>query len=331
MKLLVIGGTIFLGRHVVEDALARGHEVTLFNRGIHFPELFPDVEKLHGDRVEAVHLLRGRSFDAVVDTSGHFPRAVRLAAEAVADTVGHYTFVSSLNAYSDVSTPNMDESGPEATMEDETVEEMTFENYGALKVLCERAAEAVLPGRVLNVRAGLIVGPCDFSDRFTDWPRRIARGGEVLAPEFPEIPVQIIDVRDLAEWIVRMAETGGTGVYNATGPDYPLTLGRIIDTCLEVTGSGASVTWADAGFLAEHEVAPWTEMTLWLPSTDADSAGFAFVNCRKAQAAGLTYRPLADTVRATLEWAATLPPDRSPRAGLKPDREAELLRLWKSR
>lgn len=331
MKILVIGGTIFLGRHVVESALERGHDVTLFNRGQHFPELFPDVRKIRGDRVEQVELIRGGGWDAVVDPSGHFPRAVRLAAEAVADSVGHYTYISSLNAYADVSTPNMDESGPEATMPDETVEEVTFETYGPLKVLCEHAAEAVLPGRVASIRAGLIVGPCDFSDRFTYWPRRIARGGEVFAPENPDVPVQIVDVRDLGDWIVRLAENGSTGVFNATGPDYPLTLGNVIDTCLAVTGSDAHMTWVDALFLAEHGVQPWSELPLWLPTNDTDSAGFSFVNCDRARAAGLTYRPLADTVRATLDWAATLPADREPRAGLKPEREAELLEIWHGR
>ncbi|MBS1913392.1 MAG: NAD-dependent epimerase/dehydratase family protein [Bacteroidetes bacterium] len=325
MKILVIGGTIFLGRHVVQSALERGHEVTLFNRGQHFPELFPEVEKIRGDRLVNADLLKGRSWDAVVDPSGEFPRAIRLIADVVGDTVGHYTYISSLNAYSDVSKPNMDESGPEATMEDETVEEVTHETYGPLKVLCEKTAEAMMPGRVFNVRAGLIVGPCDFSDRFTYWPRRVARGGEVLAPEHPDVATQFVDVRDLADWIVRMAEKGGVGTYNATGPDYTMTMGHLLEVCREVTGSDARFTWASAEFLLEHGVAPWSELPLWLPSNDPEIAGFATTNCDKAFASGLTFRPLADTVAATLEWAATLPADRAPRAGMAPEREAELL------
>ena len=222
MKLLILGGTKFLGRHLVEEALARGHEVTLFNRGQLNPELFPEVEKLRGDRDGGLEALRGRRWDAVVDTSGFSPRVVRDSARLLADSVEHYTFVSSQSAYRDTSVPGVDENYPVGTITDERLREAEalkqseltaapffWEIYGALKALCERAAEEEMPGRVLNVRAGLIVGPHDFSDRFTYWPRRVSEGGEVLAPGDPGRQVQFIDVRDLAAWILDMAEARG--------------------------------------------------------------------------------------------------------------------------
>lgn len=331
MNILLIGGTIFLGRHVVESALERGHTVTLFNRGMHFPELFPNVEKIQGERLADIEKLRGRSWDAVVDTCGSFPRQVRASAGLLADSVGHYTFISSLNAYPDMSRRDVDESAPVARLEDESVEEVTFETYGGLKVLCEEAAEELMPGRALNVRAGLIVGPCDFSDRFAYWPRRIAAGGEVLAPEGPDVLTQFIDVRDLADWIVHMIEIDKAGTYNTTGAPGAVTLGEVIEASRRLSGSDAAVTWVDEPFLMEQNVGPWMELPLWLPSSDPDSAGFNFVSSAKAVADGLTYRSLDDTVAATLEWLKTLPADRQYRAGLKPEREAELLRAWHER
>ncbi len=331
MKILIMGGTVFLGRYIAENAIARGHEITLFNRGIHFPELFPDVEKIKGDRINDIGLLAGRAWDAVIDTSAYFPRAVRLLGETLGPGIGHYTMVSSISVYSDVSKPGLDESGAVGTLEDPGVEEITGETYGPLKALCEQAAEDIAPGRALNVRAGLIVGPCDFSDRFTYWPRRVAHGGEMLAPENPDIPTQFIDVRDLAEWIVRMVEQGTAGTFNATGPDYPMTIGQVLDASSQVTGVHPTITWMDDAFLLEQEVGPWMELPLWLPSSDESSVGFNYVDCSKAFGAGLTFRPLQDTIRATLEWAATLPPDREPRAGMSAEREAEVLARWHER
>lgn len=330
MNILVIGGTIFLGRHFVEAALRRGHTITLFNRGKHNADLFPGVEKLHGDRNGDLEILRGRNWDAVLDTSGYFPRQVRTLAETLRDSVGHYTFISSISVYSDTSTPDMDESGTLGTIQDETVEEITGETYGPLKVLCERAAEEAMPGRVLNVRAGLIVGPHDPSDRFTYWPLRVADGGEVLAPGSPDAVTQIIDARDLAEWVLLMIEKNGTGTFNATGPDRPLTMGEVLESCREVSGSDAAFTWVSEEFLAEQKVGPWMEMPLWIPS-EPDTAGFSRIDCRRAIAAGLVFRPLSDTVRDTLEWGRTLPSAHEPRAGMKREREQEVLRLWHER
>jgi 2'-hydroxyisoflavone reductase len=330
MRLLILGGTVFVGRALVEAAQERGHQVTLFNRGQHNPDLFPDVERLRGDRDGDLAALRGRTWDAVIDTCGYVPRIVRQSAELLADAVGHYTFISSISVYSDLSQVGMDESSPVGRLEDETTETVDGDTYGPLKVLCEQAAEQALPGRALTLRPGLIVGPHDPSDRFTYWPVRVAKGGDVLAPGNPDYPIQIIDARDLAEWNVRMVEAGRTGVYNATGPDYALTMGRLLDECRAVSGSDARFVWASQEFLKEAGVQPWTEMTLWVPE-EPDTAGFSAVNCGKAFAAGLTIRPLADTIRATLAWDATRPADAERRAGLKPEREAELLQAWRSR
>jgi 2'-hydroxyisoflavone reductase len=331
MKLLILGGTVFLGRYLVETALARGHQVTLFNRGQHNPDLYPDVEKLRGDRDGGLDILRGRRWDAVIDTCGYVPRIVSASAELLAGAVDSYTFISSISVYPTFKEIGIDEGAPVGTLADPAVEEVTGESYGPLKALCEQAVEQALPGRALNIRPGLIVGPHDPTDRFTYWPHRVAQGGEVLAPGRPERHVQIVDVRDLAEWTVRAVEEGRAGVYNATGPDYALTMGRLLDTCREASGSEGRVTWVGEDFLAEKAVGPWIELPLWIPESDPDAAGFSDVNCGKAIGVGLAFRDLAETVRATLEWDAARPADREWRAGLKPEREAELLREWHSR
>ncbi|HWI60219.1 MAG TPA: SDR family oxidoreductase, partial [Symbiobacteriaceae bacterium] len=296
MKILMIGGTIFLGRHIVAAALERGHEVTLFNRGQHNPELFPEVEKLHGNRDGGLDVLKGRRWDAVIDTCGYVPRIVRASAEFLADACDHYTFISSCSVYPmDVKDAN--EETPVLKLADETVEQVTGETYGGLKALCEQAAEAAMPGRVLNVRPGLIVGPNDPTDRFSYWPVRIARGGEVLAPGKPDTTIQVIDGRDLAEWIVRMVEAKKTGIYNTTGPNYNLTMGELLATAQEVSGSGATLTWVPDEFLVEQKVGPWMEMPLWIPNGGGD--GLYSTVIAKAVADGLTFRPIAETVRDT--------------------------------
>ncbi len=329
MRLLILGGTIFLGRSLVETALERGHTVTLFNRGKHSPELFPEVEKLIGDRNGDLAALQGRTWDAVIDTCGYVPRVVASSAQRLADAVGHYTFISSISAYANFRQPNMNESGPIATMEDETVEEVTGESYGPLKVLCEQAAERALPGRTLNIRPGLIVGPHDPSDRFTYWPVRVARGGQLLCPPGADA-TQIIDVRDLAEWNIRMVEAGKVGLYNATGPDYRLTMQEVLETSKSVSRSDASFTWVDKEFLQEQEIRGWVELPCWLPE-EGDEAGFNSVNCARAIADGLTFRPFAEIARDTLTWAAARPADYVLRAGLKPEREQEALAAWHQR
>jgi 2'-hydroxyisoflavone reductase len=331
MKLLIIGGTRFLGRALVEAGLAAGHELTLFNRGQSNPGLFPNVEELHGDRDGGLAVWAGRQWDAVIDTCGYVPRIVRASAEFLKDAVGHYTFVSSISVYADFSAVGMDESAPMGTIEDETVEQITGETYGPLKALCEQAVSDVMGAdRALHVRAGLIVGPYDLSDRFTYWPYRVAKGGDVLVPGNPEAPVQIVDVRDLAAWIIRGAEAGLSGAYNATGPDRPLTMLEVVETCKEVSDSDANFVWVSDAFLQENKVGAYVEMPLWVP-VEPDSAGFDTVNCQKAFGDGLTFRPLAETVRDTLAWLGTRPSDYQWRGGLKPEREVELLQKWADR
>jgi 2'-hydroxyisoflavone reductase len=344
MKLLVLGGTKFLGRHLVELALARGHGVTLFNRGQLNPELFPEAEHLRGDRDGGLDALRGRSWDAAVDTSGYLPRVVRDSARLLADACGHYTFVSSISAYKDTRVPGVDEGHPVGTITGEELREAEAltqselisapffgERYGALKALCERAAEESMPGCVLNVRAGLIVGPHDYSDRFTYWPRRVSEGGEVLAPGFPERRVQFVDVRDLAAWILLGAERRLTGTFNATGPDYALTFGSFLEECGAATESEARFVWVDEKFLLDAGLTPWMEVPLWTDSSDEGNRYFQEVSVERAVAAGLSFRPLAETVRDTLAWDSTRPPGTERRAGLAREREREVLAAWGAR
>ena len=334
MRLLILGGTRFLGRALVDAALAAGYEVTLFNRGQSGPDLFPDVEKLRGDRDGGLDSLAGRSWDAAIDTCGYTPRVVGASAGLLADAVDHYTFISSMSVYADPSVAGVDENAPLGTLEDETVEEITGATYGPLKALCEKAVDAAMgPRRALHVRSGLIVGPHDPSDRFTYWPARVARGGEILAPGDPTAPVQFIDVRDIAAWTLQAAAQRLSGPYNVTGPADRLAMETCLHTCRAVAAAegydvrGATFTWVDDEFLLANEAAAYTEIPLWVP---AAYAGFGAFDHRKALMDGLTFRPLAETVRDTLAWQATRPPDYAWRAGLTPEREAELLARWRS-
>ncbi len=330
MKLLILGGTIFLGRHLVEAAQARGHEVTLFNRGRHNADLFPDVEKLRGDRDGDLGALAGRRWDAVIDPSGYVPRIVRQSAQLLADAVEHYTFVSSLSVYTDYSQLGITEGAPVGKLDDPTVEEITGETYGPLKVLCEEAAESTMPGRVCVVRPGLIVGPHDPTDRFTYWPVRVARGGAVLVPSHPNYPIEFSDVRDLAAWMIHGAEARMTGIYNASGPGGQATLGDLLETSKAISGSDARFEWLPEDFLRQHNVQPWSDLPLWI-GDDAAYAGFSSVDVSKAVAAGLTFRPLAETVRDTLAWAQTRSNDYQWRAGLSPERDANCWRRGKKK
>jgi 2'-hydroxyisoflavone reductase len=304
--------------------------VTLFNRGKHNPELYPDIEKLRGDRTTDLSALDGRRWDAVVDTSGYVPRVVRASAEKLADVVDHYTFVSSLSVYASMKEENADETAAVGTLDDESVEEITGETYGPLKALSEGAAERAMPGRVMNLRAGLIVGPHDPTDRFTYWVHRVAEGGEVLAPGNPEQRISFIDVRDLGDWIVRSAAARTAGVFNATGPGEPCTMGTLLETIRLESGSDARLTWVDQNFLEAEGVAPWQDMPLWLPD-DPEYAGFNSVDCRRAIEAGLTFRSVADTVRATLASARAKTMVPGERAGIDRTREAALLEKWHAR
>jgi 2'-hydroxyisoflavone reductase len=331
-SILVLGGTGFLGPHVVTSALARGHTVTLFNRGKTHPGLFPEVEKLLGDRDGHLEALANRKWDAVVDPSGYVPRIVKMSAELLAPNVKQYVFISTISVYAKEDVVNADESLPVATIPDETNEDVKA-NYGALKALCEKAAEAAMPGRVANLRSGLIIGPGDPSGRFSHWPTRLAAGGEVLAPGDGSTPVQYIDGRDLGAWIVRVIEDGTVGTMNALGPEKRVTMKDVLDACNRALGGKAKLTWVDADFLDKQDVGPWSEMPMWIPNKD-DYAGFGTLQNTKAVKAGLVFRPIGDTAKDTLAWLETVPEDQRAKArstGIKPDKEAKVLAAWKAR
>lgn len=329
MKLLVLGGTRFAGRHLVELALSRGHEVTLFHRGKTNPGLFPGTEEVLGDRDGGLSALPNRSWDAVLDFCGYVPRIVRQSVERLRGVTSLYVFVSTVSVYADTSQPGVDEGSPLAAPApgQETTEEVTGETYGWLKVLCEREVEEGFPGRSLIARPGLLVGPLDYTGRFNYWPWRLARGGEVLAPGRPGRTVQVVDARDLAAWLLGMAERGRTGLFNVTGPDRKLTMGEVLETCRDAAGSASTFTWVDEPFLLENGVEPFTELPLWLPESEA---GFGEIDNRRAIAEGLTFRPLLDTARDTLAWMRSEPGPPLGRS-LAREREAELLRHWRER
>jgi len=328
MKLLVLGGTVFAGRAVVEAALANGHEVTLFNRGKHHADLFPDAEKIRGDRDGGLSALEGRRWDAVIDPSGYVPRLVGDSARLLADATDHYTFVSTISVYADPPTPGNDESSALATMPDPTVEKVDGQTYGPLKVLCEQVAEAAMPGRVLTIRPGLIVGPNDPTDRFTYWPVRFARGGEVLVPDSPNLPTQLLDARDLGEWTIRMVEGKQTGIYNTVGPNYPLSFHEMVGISYSV-GAPAEITRVSEAFLLEQQVQPFMGLPFWIP--EGGARGLMGINGQKAIAAGLTFRPLVETTRDTLAWDSSRPQPVERLAGITPARESELLNAWRVR
>ncbi len=317
MRLLVLGGTKFLGRAAVEAALARGHEVTLFNRGETNPELFPEAEKLRGDRTQDLDVLQGREWDAVLDPSGYIPSVVRASAEALADSTAHYLFVSSVSVYASLAEP-VDEASPVAELGDLPDDKLTddYSNYGPLKALCEQVVADVFGERQASVRPGLIVGANDPTGRFTYWPHRVARGGRVLAPAPPEGQVQFVDAKDLGAWLVDLSGRRAGGVYNATHPGR--SWHELLETCREVSGSDASFEWVPAELLNQHEVGEWMELPLWV--ADPGSVAIHQADVSRAVAAGLTFRPLEETVRDTLEHAATVEG-----VGLTPEREAELL------
>jgi 2'-hydroxyisoflavone reductase len=333
MRLLVLGGTVFLGRHLVAAGQARGHELTLFNRGLSDPAPIAGIEQIHGDREHDLSRLAGRDWDAVIDTSGYVPRVVGASARALASAVDRYVFVSSISAYGTFPETGVDETAPTAPDPPAGTEDV-LEHYAGLKAACERVVEEVLPGRALVIRPGLIVGPHDPTERFTYWVRRLAAGGRVLAPRAPGQPVQLIDARDLAQWIVRMVEAGATGVFNATGPATRLTFGPMLERIAVATGSRSELVWIEERRLAEAGVKPWDELPLWLDlDRNPDFRGFLAADVSRALAAGLSFRPLEETARDTLAWTheRAAPPARPagelrpPPAGLSPEREADLL------
>jgi 2'-hydroxyisoflavone reductase len=327
LRILVLGGTGFIGPHQIRYAVARGHKVSMFNRGKTNPKLFPDVEHLEGDREGRLEALKNREWDAVIDNPSTLPRWVRDAAQLLKGSAGQYVFISTVSVYADGSQAGADETAKMIELADPAVDKVTPETYGGLKALAEKEAEKAFPGRATIVRPGLIVGPGDNTDRFTYWPVRIARGGEVLAPGDPNDPVQFIDARDLSEWIIRLVEQKSFGTFNAFGPQSPLSIAEMLYGIRAVVSNDVRFTWVPASFLAEHSVHPWSDMPVWVPGAGA-TAGFARRSNRRAIAAGLTFRPLADTARATLEHHASRE-DRKLRAGITPEREAAVLAAWR--
>lgn len=321
MNILILGGTQFVGRHITQTALDHGHTVTLFNRGRSNPDLFPQAEKLVGDRGVDLSALHGRRWDAVIDVNGYVPRHVREAATLLADVIGHYTFVSTISVYAQMDVPDQDENAPLATTDTPETEEVTGETYGPLKVLCEQAAEEAMPGRTLIIRPGFVVGPYDTTDRFTSWLRQIKRGGEMLAAGDPNDPVQFIDGRDLAEFTVGRVEAKDTSVYNATGPATPLTWGELFAEVSRVCNVETQFTWVSESFLEGQQLNP-NDLPMVVP---ASAQGLMRTAIARALAAGLTFRPLAQTISDTLAWDAQ---EGTPKAGLSPEREAELLQAW---
>lgn len=326
MKILVLGGTHFLGRHVVQSALQSGHQVSTFNRGKTAPGLFPEVEELYGDREGALDILRGRNWDVVIDTSGHTPRVVRASAELLRPLVGRYVFVSSISVYANFDREGIDESYPVAQMEGAAIEDAAAV-YGPLKALAEAALRAVYGNDALIVRPGLIVGPHDPTDRFTYWVHRFGRGGDVLMPGSPDRQVQFIDARDVAEWMIGAATSGVAGVYNVTGPARPLTMGQFAAALQSAMGDAGRPVWVAEEFLAKHQVAEWTELPLWI-SEAVGWPGFLTVNIDQALGRGLTFRPLIETIRDTHRWNRRR--TEPMKAGMASDRERALLAEWRA-
>ena len=344
LKVLVLGGTGLIGPPMVEYAVARGHEVTLFNRGKTNAELFPDLEKLKGDRNDDLSAIeaevkKGRRWDVVIDNTASIPRWVTESANLTKDSADWYLYTSSISAYADTSTPNADETSPVATMTAEeeakilTPKDIATENYkfyGPLKARCEaEARKAFGEERSCVVRPGLIVGPGDYTDRFSYWPVRINKGGEVMAPGDPTDPVQFIDARDLGEWYIRLAENKVTGNFNGVGPRSQMSVAGMLYGIRATVDNDISFTWVPADFLEEHEVAAWMHMTVWVPPI-GEYAGFSTSNIDRALAAGLTFRPLADTAVATMEYWNSLGDERNaePKAGCPAELEETVLAAW---
>jgi 2'-hydroxyisoflavone reductase len=325
MKILILGGKRFLGIALVEAMLKAGHIPTLFNRGVTNPDLFPDVQNLIGDRDGDLSAFKWRKWDAVIDTSGFLPGVVRESAKALSKKALTYVFISTVSVYRDFRNPDIHEDYPLAQLEDPEEKDYTGEAYGPLKALCEYEIQQNFPGRVAVVRPGLIVGPNDPTDRFTYWPWRVSLGGKVLAPAPPSANLQFIDVRDLADFILKLIEREQEGVFNVTGPKKPATFGSLLVACREAAESNAGFSWVDELFLLSEGVKPWSDLPLWVPNTDPEFAGFYNINNDKAVKAGLTFTPLSETVGDTLEWLKSRPKRKKLKVGMDIARETKLL------
>ena len=355
LDLLMLGGTGFLGPHIVWRAQERGHNVTLFNRGQTGPDLFPDMDLIEGDRYSDLSNLKsaveeGRTWHGAIDTFAYVPSVVTDMMDVIKDAVEHYTLVSTISVYADFGTVGADESAPKAEISDEVAAGIPTHrevgaHYGAMKMRCENAGEAGMPGRVANVRPGLIVGPRDTTGRFTYWAVRGSEGGTMIAPGEPKDPVQIIDVRDLADFIVLAFEEKLSGAYNAISPAGHFSIGDVVDSAIKVGDAGTKAQWVDADFLAAQGVNGWQHMPAWISPTTPGYEGFGTSNCQKATKAGMTIRPMDETMRATLEYYRTRGPEieaergeefgaqwgQSIRGGLPAEQEKQVLEAWNSR
>ncbi len=331
-KILILGGTGFIGPQMIDVALARGHTVTIFNRGKTRPNLVPSgAEKLVGDRDGKLDALKGRKWDAVIDNSGYVPRVVRQSAELLASNVQQYIFISTVSVYPDVETGILDEAHAVQTLpEAEKQSGEVRKHYGALKAACEKEVARALPKKTMVFRPGLIVGPDDPTDRFTYWPVRADRGGEMIAPGDGKDPMQVIDVRDLAAWVIHSVEQKLLGTFNALGPEQSLPVSQVVDACVAAASTKPTVTWIPAAFLEQHKVMPWQDMPAWIPRNEKGPYGFSN---KKAVAAGLNFRPIAETCRDTLAWWKGLPEERrnKPKWTMTAAREEEVLKAWRAR
>lgn len=329
LDILVLGGTGFIGPHMVREALRKGHNVTLFNRGRTNNALFPDLETLIGDRDNGLDALKGRKWDAVIDNSGYVPRHVQDSATLLSASVRHYLYVSTVSVYASFAEP-LDESSPLATIDDETVEEVTGETYGPLKALCEkRATAAVGEERLTILRPTYICGPGDRTDRYTYWPIRTMAGGDMLWPGEPTDYIQIIDVRDFGNFVVHCLEQSVFGIFNAVTPSREFTMGDLAQDSLAVTGATTNPVWVDYDFISENELDQGRELPIWV-SPYSDQSGGALVSGERAVASGLHNRPTRETARDTITWWKTLPDDRtaSMKAGMSTDQEDQMLAQW---
>ena len=332
LKILILGGTGFIGPHQVECAIGRGHQVTLFNRGKTSPKLFPQVQKLRGDRDSDLKALETGEWDAVIDNSGGLPRWVRQSGELLRGRVKHYLYISTISVYADHSELGQKENGKVLSLADPKTEDQSRETYGGRKALCEQVVRELYPTQHSVFRPGLVVGPGDPTDRFTYWPVRVYRGGEILAPGHPTDPIQWIDARDLAQWTIESIERRNYGTYNVTGPAERLSMGDFLYVAQKTTNSDSKFTWVDQNFLREHKVHPWTDLPLWVPP-NTNFSGFTQVNIDRALASGIRFRSVAETIQDSLAWYRMFEKRdmASLQAGLSLQREAELLRKWHGR
>ncbi|WP_113927658.1 NAD-dependent epimerase/dehydratase family protein [Bacillus sp. P14.5] len=328
MRILLLGGTSFLGKHIAQSAISKGHEVTLFNRGKTNPHLFPEAGKLTGDRESGdLKALEKGEWDVVIDTSGYTPGKVEQTAALLKERIRRYIFISSISVYKDFQKGEAREEDVTGSLENPDTEEVNGETYGPLKALCEEKLEAILPGKVLNIRPGLIVGPDDTTDRFTYWVKRFSKGGEVLVPGCKERKIQWIDVRDLSQWVILMAEDLETGTYNVTGPKQGYGMKEFVEDLALIAPRDTEAVWVNDSFLVEREITPFTQLPLWIPVNEKYPDGFILADYSRSLKKGLVLRHPRETIEDTLSWLQSHGPEEL-KAGLTEETEASLLKSW---